>query len=465
MSDQVGAIIEGGPTDWTIVQQDAAGIGHFAVQGRWVGQAPGRVEVRLVHEALGAAVSRELDWRPAETSSDGTWRTVLESVPAGGLYRLETRYRPSSQTAGEWSPRGDMRHFLGVGDLWVIAGQSNSAGYGREPVGDPPELGVHLFRNSGQWALATHPMNESTDTVHPVNREQANPGHAPYLQFGRTMQRALGHPIGLVQTSLGGSPLSAWNPTETGGAGLFANMVRCVTHVGGRVRGVLWYQGESDAGGTNAESYAERFAAAVAAWRQALNQAELPVLTVQLNRYTGEGDARGWSLVREAQRQVAHRVPGVAVVPAFDLPLSDAIHTSSHGNLLLGARLAQAALGFVHGRPVDWRAPEVTVARRNPAGSEIELHFAPVTSRMDSLAPAAACFVVEDADGSVPIDKIGFPGDARVVLTLARSMGGNAVVHGGYGANPATVPMDMERVLPMLGFHGLPVCEPTRCAP
>ena len=100
------------------------------------------------------------------------WNTSLRE----GLNRLETRLRTADNPAGEWSPRG-IAALFGGSDLWVIAGQSNSAGYGRGPSEDPVELGVHLFRNSEHWALAAHPMNESTDTQHAVNREAANPGH------------------------------------------------------------------------------------------------------------------------------------------------------------------------------------------------------------------------------------------------------------------------------------------------
>ncbi len=172
-----------------------------------------------------------------------------------------------------------MRHFIGVGDLWIIAGQSNSAGYGRGPIDDPPTLGVHLLRNNEQWTLAAHPLNESTDTLHPANREAGNPGHAPYVQFGRTLQRALGYPIGLIQTALGGSPLTAWNPAEPDPAPLFDNMMHCAHLAGGRVRGILWYQGESDTGTDEmALSYADRFGAAVRAWRAALEAPQLPAL-------------------------------------------------------------------------------------------------------------------------------------------------------------------------------------------
>ncbi|MDE2809632.1 MAG: hypothetical protein OXN90_14555, partial [Gemmatimonadota bacterium] len=185
MEEQIGVIIEQGPADWQILQQDECGKGRIELGGKWKFETPGQVEVRLVWEDTGVAVAAGLDWQAVPTEEDGTWKGALEHIPAGGLYRLETRLRTAENPAGEWSPRGDMRHFLGIGDLWVIAGQSNSAGYGRGPYEDPAELGVHLFRNSEQWALAAHPMNESTDTQHAVNREAANPGHSPYLQFGR----------------------------------------------------------------------------------------------------------------------------------------------------------------------------------------------------------------------------------------------------------------------------------------
>jgi hypothetical protein len=165
--DQTGAIIESGPSDWQIVQQGRTGFRQHGIirplgrRSSWAGAASSGARGQQ------PSVTPALDWSDAKTMADGTWKAALKKIPAGGLYRLETRYNPKSNLAREWSPRGDMRHFFGVGDLWVIAGQSNSAGYGRGPVVDPPTLGVHLFRNSEQWALATHPLNESTDTKHP----------------------------------------------------------------------------------------------------------------------------------------------------------------------------------------------------------------------------------------------------------------------------------------------------------
>ena len=458
--DNTGAIIEQGPTDWQIVQQNESGCADISLTGRWVSDVEGRVEVRLVHEDTGLAVSRSLDWHAAHTQSDGTWSATLVGVPAGGLYRLETRCQAGPQAANEWSLRGDVRHFIGVGDLWVVAGQSNSTGYGRGPVHDPPELGVHLFRNSERWALAAHPFHDSTDTRHPANRDGANPGHSPYLQLGRMLKRELNHPIGLVQTAMGGSPLSAWDPAERGPARLYHNMVHCVEQVGGRVKGILWYQGESDSNLDLAPTYAERFGRALQAWREALHDPDLPVVTAQINRHYAPGDVipdRGWSMVREAQRQVARSISGVTVVPTLDLPLGDVAHTSPAGNMLLGTRMANSALATVYGRPIDYLAPDLQSARMGGGGVTIELVFAPVTSRMDNVNPGAQCFRVEDGDGVVPVDQVVYPGDATIRLILGRPIQGEARVHGCYGSQPSMAPMDIERFIPMLAFYDVPV--------
>lgn len=198
----------------------------------------------------------------------------------------------------------------------------------------------------------------------------------------------------------------------------------------------------------------------LAAWRSALGQPDLPVITVQLNRVYQPADAGGdlgWSLVREAQRQATRTLPHVAVVPALDLPLSDLIHTSPAGNMLLGERLARAALGAVHGQPTQYLPPDLQSAVAALDGRRVDLTFAPVTSRMDNVDPTANSFIVEDGLGRVPLTQVVYPGGPMVQLLLERALSGPAVVHGGYGVAPASVPMDIERFMPMLAFYRAPV--------
>lgn len=395
-------------------------------------------------------------WESVSTQAEPTsWEHTFDRVPAGGLYRIETRLVREG-TPPEWGLCGDVIHHLGVGDLWVIAGQSNAAGYGRGRVFDPPELGIHVLKNDETWDIAAHPLNDPTGSTHP-NRELANPGHSPYLSFARTLRRALGYPIGLIQTALGNTPLAPWNPAEDD-APLYRNLLHCVELAGGRVRGLLWYQGESDTNPGRAQTYESRFADFVRRLRSDLNAPDLPIVLAQLNRFTGRQSSdehRGWSLVREAQRN-ARRLGHIAVVPTLDLPLSDDCHTSPEGNLLLGARKAEAALAMVYGRRPPPQFPDIDRAIRGIDGRTIELVFSNVPNRLQFIASGEGDFMVEDERGPAAIREARCVASDRVLLKLERAVSDRARVHGGFGANPPANLRDAEQNTPVLAFYGHP---------
>lgn len=455
---QIGVILEKGPADWQIFQRQNGAV-RVELGGRWVlpeGVTAGRVMARVVREETGETV---VPWTPSVTEEDGKWSGVL-TIPCGGLYRLETCLdHDGTNGAVEWAVRGDMVHHLGVGDLYAIAGQSNSAGYGKDPIYDPPEMGVHLLKNSGRWDLASHPLNESTATAHDENREAANPGHSPYLHFAKVLKRELGYPIGLIQAALGGSPLSAWNPDEDGI--LYRGMMERIRSQGGRIRGMLWYQGCSDAGEGLCDTYPDRFANMVRHLRKDVEDEGLPVLTVQLNRYVAPGSPLQdtcWGKVREAQRQAAKVIPDVYVVPAVDGGLSDAIHISSASNMVLGERLARTALGVVYGRMVHYNAPDLASVRQT-AANQVLLTFENVSGRLYAfdVGPEALPFTVSDREGLNGVTAYEFKGKG-IFLTLAREIQGDAVVHGAWEMNPKPViPIDSEGHLPMLAFYGAAV--------
>ena len=453
-----GVRIDSGPAPFQIIQQDADGFGRMKCCGRWrYEEQQGIVQLRMVREDDGTVVSVDTGWQDATEQDDETWSHTFHCVPAGGLYRIETRL-VIDPNGVEWSPHGDTIHHLGVGDLWIIAGQSNAAGYGRGPVYDPPEPGVHILKNDETWDIAAHPLNDTTQSRHP-NLEHANPGHSPYLRFAKELRAALGYPIGLVQTALGGSSLAMWNPDENPEAPLYHNLIHCIKLAGGRVRGMVWYQGESDCGLELAHSYERRFAAFITRLRTALDFPDLPVVLTQLNRHTGETDVeghRGWSVMREAQRR-AVALGHVAVVPAIDLTLSDGIHTSSDGNLLLGSRNARAALGMAYCREIHWQAPDVTAGRLIDDGAAIELFFTSVTNRLAFLGPGEHDFTVEDADGFVGVKSATCPACDRVRLDLYRPVVSPVKVHGAFGAYPSSNLRDAETNVPILGFYGLEV--------
>jgi hypothetical protein len=456
--NETGVVIEKGVQDWQILQRDDQGAAALDLAGRWSTPSPHRhaqVIVRLVDEARGQAVTLAHEWQKAVTHRDGTWSLRLAGIPSGGLYRLETALQLDHGPV-EWAQRGDMAHHLGVGEVWILAGQSNSAGYGKTPAYDPPEPGLHLFHACGEWRLATHPLGDSTGTQYPPNRETANASHSPYLAFARRLKQALGCPIGLIPAALGGSPVSRWTRKVNGD--LFANLLEYLRDAGGDARGMLWYQGESDTGPTERAVYARRFRDMVADLRRELGRPRAPVITCQLNRYIGEPYNRpthqGWEIIREIQRQLARKLPGVYVISTLDLALSDGIHTNTSGNLVIGDRLADAALGAVYGQNVKWRHPEPTRARmRSP--NTVELRFAHVDVRLhyENNILEQCPFAVRDAEGEAALAGWKLTGRDTLELSLARPLSGAATVTGApTGCPPTIVPVDIGGYRPMLGF-------------
>ncbi|MEA3431859.1 MAG: sialate O-acetylesterase [candidate division WOR-3 bacterium] len=456
--ENFGAMIDSGAMDWQIFQQDKDGFCEIRLKGRWKFNGKDcAVETRLVDQNTGAPPSRNTDWKQAVTNSNGSWHGIITKIPAGGLYRIETRLTHEGQPDKEWSIRGDMIHNIGVGDLWVIAGQSNAVGYGREAVNDPPELGVHLLRNSEKWTLATHPLNDSTDTRHPLNCDIPNPGHSFCLSFAKILKRNLGYPIGLIQTALGGSPLARWNPLEEGD--LYKNMLHCIELAGGKIKGILWYQGCSDTDDKGSANYGSRFKNMILRWRKDLKDDGIPILTVQLNRVYGIKDKavdRGWSKVREAQRQAALKLKNVFITPAIDLSLSDTVHISSAGNMILGERMARVALGGVYKKPIQFKAPDIAKSSGCNGGKTVRLILDNVVGRLCNQDSNSPCFKVEDEKGAVDITQVEYKG-SEVYLKLLRRLEGSAVIHGAYGANPPMVPLDIDRMIPMLAFYNIKI--------
>ncbi|MHB9133057.1 MAG: sialate O-acetylesterase [Armatimonadota bacterium] len=450
-----GAKITLGPQPWAVLQREADGCAPVVLEGYWVGEGASVVEVRVASEYDNAPVAG-CDWQDAEMLSDHAWRITLR-VPTGGLYRLETRVRAE---VGEWRNTGDKIWHVSVGDLWVIAGQSNAAGYGHGPVVDPPALGVSVFGGNEEWRMATHPIFDPTGTKHPANRDGGWVDGSPWLAFGKEILQGAGVPVGLIPTALGGSPLCAWDPGNPDGAYLYENMLTHIDAGGGRVAGMVWYQGESDANEELVATYLLRFTRFVEAFR-ARYGTDLPVITVQLNRYLDSVPAqdRPWGMMREVQRQAARVIPQVAVVPSLDLALSDAIHTSAVGNVILGQRCGRAALGMVYGRKIPWQAVDVREAHfTDAARSAVRVSFDHVVDHLVFLKLQPADFTLEDAEGALPVTAARMDGNDTVLIELGRPAVGHTLCHNMAACDPPSTLRDhLQR--PVLAFYGLEVAD------
>lgn len=235
--------------------------------------------------------------------------------------------------------------------LFILAGQSNMSGRG-ELKQLPPGFPAHReriknFSNADVWTEAKEPLDDPQGQKDACSLD-LTPGVGPGLAFAQRLSELLpAVHVGLIPCARGAVTLDQWAPNPRPGT-LYGSSLRRARLAGqkGRLAGVLFYQGESDAGSLEAaQSWPRRFAALVAAWRRDLGDPGLPVLFCQIGdlapRWRKAPGFRYWEQVRQAQAGV--RLPGVAMVATGDLPLMpDGIHLSTQAQLILGRRLAQA---------------------------------------------------------------------------------------------------------------------------
>jgi sialate O-acetylesterase len=293
---------------------------------------------------------------------DGAARVIkvvdgkVAGVPAGGPYAIECHFKVAGQPANSV-----IVHDVYVGDLWVLAGQSNMEGLGDLVDVTPPHAGVMLLGMDGKWRPAEEPLHWLVDSPDPVHSGNAQTraarsaeahktrkkGAGLGLPFAAAMVESTGVPIGLVACAHGGTSMAEWNPAkkDQGGHSLYGSMLRQVKLAGGKVNGVLWYQGETD--GMSAENvwkaYPRVFTDFIAAVRSDLGEPELTFYFVQIGRFVVGAPPKGWNAVQDAQRVIPDRVPNTAVVSVIDLDLDDGIHVGTQGLKRAGQRLARIA--------------------------------------------------------------------------------------------------------------------------
>lgn len=483
-----GVRITQGPSDWQILQRRLDNTADIPLSGTWLDPADrmATVEVRVVEEFSQRPAAAHLDWQAADTSPDRTWRHVLEEIPAGGPYRLETRLRMEGDS---WRLAGDQLRHLGVGDLWVVAGDDNAIGFGHGCVDDPPTFGVHLFRKNERWTLAAHPTHDVTGLRNARFFSSGSPGHSPWVAFGRLLRRETGLPIGLIPGGQEGTLLENWhNPKKGMGSPALDNLLSLIwtatsmydfanfsLHDGGPrlvpkpetppgiVAGCVWFQGNADCRREGAAvGYGDNFKAFMTKFRTVMQSPELPFVVCQLNRVIGvskPGESALWGLVREGQRAAGYDLKSVAVVPTLDAGLSDGIHISAIGNALVGERAARAALGMVYGKAPAWKTPDFQDAYfLNDDRSRVVVEFSNVSGELRPVAGEVSCLFIGDGDGGAPIRKVKLIGGNRLMAELNRELGERPVVSFCHGHNPVLAFVD-DNNCPPLAFMNVAIRE------
>lgn len=173
-------------------------------------------------------------------------------------------------------------------------------------------------------------------------------------------------------------PLNACRP-----GGLYHRMLEPLAPFS--LKGVLWYQGESDSG--HAELYDVMFSSLIGCWRRLWGD-ELPFLFVQLAPFGEwlECTSEGYAEVRRRQERVAKTVPGAYMTSIMDLGMYWDIHPKRKREV--GERLALLARGRVYGEDLLCEPAEFLSARRE--GDTILLSFLHAGTGLSLRGPAAA---------------------------------------------------------------------------
>lgn len=227
--------------------------GAIVIAGEWAVPrhatvVPDRAEVRI--SAPGAAATTGAKWLPLPFDSRARGFRAEVPVAPGGWYRVEVRLARGNAVLASV----DVAH-VGLGEVFLIAGQSNSANYAEER--QRPATGMVTAFDGEHWQIADDPQPGATG-----KKGSFIPS------FGDAMYRAQHVPIGVVCIGVGSTSVREWMPAghpmsapPTTGAHcvvvagdrfvssgeLFANLANRLAQLEPHgLRAVLWHQGESD---------------------------------------------------------------------------------------------------------------------------------------------------------------------------------------------------------------------------
>lgn len=347
------------------------------------------------------------------TNDDGKWSMHFPSLHAGGPYTAVIQA----------SSRKIQLDNIYIGEVWLCAGQSNMDFPLRSAINNKDEM-LKAQRSSKLFLLNREPIAETDNTswdstvLSKVNSleyfsgswkvcdfNSAKDFSAVAYYYGQQIQQQLNIPVGLIQVAVGGSTTESWidrksmehhpvlvneltnwrksdffmewvrqradtnlknssNPKQRhpyDPAYNFEAGIRDLT--GFPVKGVIWYQGESNA--HNVELHEILFTQLVKSWR--LNWGyELPFYFVQLSSL----NRPGWNHFRASQYELQKEIPSTYMAVSSDLGEKENVHPGRKKEV--GERLARLALHHEYGfKKINPSGPSIVNVKLKSKNVEI----------------------------------------------------------------------------------------------
>ena len=244
-----GGSVLSSPLEYQVFQRESRLKGAIVIKGR-AGLPVEKVEARVSGESLIGTLKPK--WRRLELDpKTGEFHSDLKTVP-GGFYEVDVRVRHAAHRVEALT----VPH-VGVGEVFVISGQSNSTNYGEVP--QVTKTGMVASFSGITWQLANDPQQGVQD----------NSKKGSFIpSFGDALYEKYRVPIGIASVGHGSTSVRQWLPagepievmptmtryvirdadgTLTSDGTLFNGMMLRIRQLGVHgFRAVLWHQGESD---------------------------------------------------------------------------------------------------------------------------------------------------------------------------------------------------------------------------
>ncbi len=297
-----------------------------------------------------------------KTSADGSWKLKVATPKAGGPFEI---------TISDGKPL-KLKNVL-VGEVWVCSGQSNMEmpmkGFKNQPIlgsSDAVALSanpnIRLF--TVKKATSLEPLDDFSGDWKTCIPENVYEFSATAYYFGLMLNKALNVPIGLINSSWGGTRIEPWisemgcknfdwvklpekkpveNLSQQTPTVLFNAMINPI--VGYGIRGGIWYQGESNR--NEPDKYAKLMPGLIENWRSVWGIGEFPFYFVQIAPFDYGTSGLNSAYLREAQLKASTAIPNIGMACIMDIGEKDCIHPA--GKEIGSKRLALLALAQTYG--------------------------------------------------------------------------------------------------------------------
>lgn len=364
-------------------------------------------------------ITVKTSWDTATYAATGTsganWKMLIKTPKAGGPYTITI-------TGANTIVLEDVL----IGEVWLCSGQSNmemNVNWGlpyQKEVSEATNQQIRFFQIPRTTAL--YPQDDVRAKWVVCTPDEMKKFSAVGYFFGKELTQKLNVPVGLINSSWGGTPAEVWTPDsvvqsnaelktaaeklqhypgwpDAPGA-TFNAMIYPVQNF--PIAGALWYQGEANVG--TASTYQVLLTNMIAAWRKGWHK-NFPFYLVQIAPFAGYGTQNVAALLREQQTKVSG-YPNTGMVVIHDLVdnIND-IHPKMKKEV--GERLAALALSQTyHQSGLSYKYPQYQDMQ--VAGDKVRIRFANADAGLTTKGKGLTDFVIAGED------KVFVPAKAKI---------------------------------------------------